>query len=1002
MKIFLKDIAGDLLKTYGNDIADHCVIFPNNRSILFFRKYLSELIDKPLFMPSLQTISSLLSRQSTLKQAETVKLVYELYTVYLEAGNPKESFDEFYHWGEMLLADFNDVDKYLVNPDLLFTNLADLKEIDRKFGGLDEDIIDIIRQFWTNFEVSKMTGEKSDFLSVWETLPAVYRNYTARLRSKGLAYEGMITREQANEVKNKPDSWYGEIKVFHFVGFNALNKCEKTILDGLKQAGRAKFYWDYDPSYVNIKDHEAGYFIRQNINEFPSEKDYHPGKNRQSSISVYSAPSDVAQAKLIPGLIRECETGDDPNDTAIVLADENLLLPVLNSLPATVNNINVTMGFPLYHTPVYSLVHQLLNLQKNRQDRGAEITFYYNDVINILQHQYVAFNFPADSGTVIREIKEKNILRISMESLLLNGLFEVIFSDSFNMRTYLQAVLSFVAGLFEGNGSAAVEAVDSSLPGGEGGEASSGNRAARKSAGSDSELPFGEGEAASSGTRTSPSRLNLQQEYIYSLVLPLNQLSRIMEESGMELGIDLYARLTDRIMRQVVIPFSGEPLQGLQVMGILETRSLDFRNIILLSANEGKIPKPPPANSYIPYNLREAFGLPTIKHSDSIYAYYFYRLLHRSEKVHFVYNNSTEGLRSGEMSRFLLQLKYDHKYNVSFLDTRFNILPAARVKDLIRRTAEINELIHSLYLDENCSKYLSPSAINTWIGCKMKFYYRYLAGIKESEDVLEEVDALAFGNILHHVMKEIYEPYTGKIIDRDELKDMLADSAYIRKMVGNAFRKVFMKGNPGPVRGKNLVITSIIEKMTSRIIEADSNYAPFEIVSLEKFYRGSLPCVVNGASRLLPLGGAIDRVDRSGELCRILDYKSGADSVEIRSIEDLFDYDSKDRNGAAFQTLLYCELFARDSDATDVRPSLYPVRKIFNEDFSDVFRIKNGAGKGYLLSYDGVREHFLAGLGKILSDIFDPDIDIEMTDDQQKCTYCPYKQLCNRKGKNNF
>jgi CRISPR/Cas system-associated exonuclease Cas4 (RecB family) len=977
MKIFLKDIAGDLLKNYGNDIADHCVVFPSKRSILFFRKYLSELIDKPLFMPSLQTISSLLSRQSTLKQAEALKLVYELYNVYLEAGNPKESFDEFYHWGEMLLADFNDVDKYLVDPDMLFTNLADLKEIDRKFGGLDEDIIAVIRQFWTNFEISKMTGEKSDFLNVWETLPSVYNNFTGRLRSKGLAYEGMITREQTNRVKENPTTWYEEIRVFHFVGFNALNKCEKTILGELKKAGRAKFYWDYDPSYVDTKDHEAGYFIRQNINELPSQKYYGPGNKRYCSVSVYSAPSDVAQAKIIPSLLKEYEAGDDPNDTAIVLADENLLLPVLNSLPEKISKINVTMGFPLYHTPVYSLVHQLLNLQKNRQGRDADITFYYNDVVNVLQHQYVAFNFPADSGSVISDIREKNLLRISRESLLLNELFELIFSDTFNNRTYLQAVLSYAAGLFEEKGSA-------HLP-----EASVNDGGDRVS-------------NSGSGTTARPSRLNLQQEYIYNLVLPLNQLSRIMEENGMELGIDLYARLTDRIMRQVVIPFSGEPLQGLQVMGILETRSLDFKNIVFLSANEGKIPKPPPANSYIPYNLREAFGLPTVKHSDSIYAYYFYRLLHRSEKVNFVYNNSTEGLRSGEMSRFLLQLKYDKTYDVSFIDTRFNILPAARVKDVIRRTPEINQHIHSLYLDDNSSKYLSPSGINTWINCRMKFYYRYVAGIKESEDVLEEVDALAFGNILHHVMKEIYEPYTGKMLDGQELKKMLAQKDFMGKMVEKAFRKVFMKGNPGPVRGKNLVITSIIEKMTSQIIEADSKYAPFEIVSLEKYYHGSLPCLVKGVSMTIPLGGAIDRVDRSGKLCRILDYKSGADSVEIRSIDDLFDYDSKDRNGAAFQTLLYCELFARDSASTDIRPSLYPVRKIFSEDFSDVFRIKNGPGTGDLLSYAGVRDHFIAGLEKVLSDIFDPDVDFVMTDDQQKCTYCPYKQLCNRKGRNSI
>jgi ATP-dependent helicase/DNAse subunit B len=259
----------------------------------------------------------------------------------------------------------------------------------------------------------------------------------------------------------------------------------------------------------------------------------------------------------------------------------------------------------------------------------------------------------------------------------------------------------------------------------------------------------------------------------------------------------------------------------------------------------------------------------------------------------------------------------------------------------------------------------------------MKFYYRYVAGIKESEDILEEVDALAFGNILHHVMKEIYEPYTGKIIDRDELKNMLADKNFIRRMVGNAFRKVFMKGNPGPVRGKNLVITSIIEKMTTQIIEADLNYAPFEIVSLEKFYTGSVSCVVNGERRMLPVGGAIDRVDRSGSLCRILDYKSGTDSVDIKSIESLFDYDMKERNSAAFQTLLYCELFTQNSTESNIRPSLYPVRKIFSEDFSDVFLLKSGEGKGHLESYAGIRESFLTGLEKILSDIFDPDVDIE-------------------------
>ena len=953
MRIFLKDIASSLLEEYGNKLADHCIIFPNNRSILFFRKYLSEMINKPLFMPSLQTISSLLSGLSSLKQAETVQLVFELHNVFLEAGNRKEAFDEFYHWGEMLLADFNDIDKYLVDPDLLFTNLADLKEIDQKFGGLDEDIIAIIKQFWTNFEVTNMTDEKTDFLNVWETLPAVYSNFNKRLKSKGLAYEGMITREQANKVKSGPLKWYEEISMFHFVGFNALNNCEKTIMRELNKSGRASFYWDYDKYYVNNNNHEAGHFIRQNIYEFPAEKEYAANSDMKCPVKVYSTPSDVAQAKLIPALLQDNHLSDDPNETAIILADENLLVPVLNSLPETVSNINVTMGYPLFHTPVYSLVHQLMKLHRNRTGKGNEVTFYYNDVINILQHQYVAFNFPGDSVPLIKEIREKNIIRINRGSLLLNELFELIFTDTFNNRTYLNHVLTYVVNLLEEN---------------------------------------------ESGEQKKGSRLKLQQEYIYSLILPLNQLSLIIAESGLDIGIDLYSRLADRIMRQIVIPFSGEPLQGLQIMGVLETRSLDFKNVIFLSANEGKIPKTPAGNSYIPYNLREAFGLPTIKHSDSIYAYYFYRLLQRAENISFIYNSSTDGIRSGEMSRFILQLKYDQNYNVSFLDTRFNILPSPKVKDIIKRTPEINNILASDYLDDGTAKYLSPSGINTWITCKMKFYYRYIAGIEEAEDILEEVDSLAFGNILHHVMKEIYSPYCGKVLGTDEIESLLSRDTYIKEMAEKAFRKIFMKNSAGAVRGKNLVITSVIEKMTRQIIEADKQYVPFEIISLEKNFKGSLSCMVNGVNRKVRLGGNIDRVDRSSGVYRILDYKSGADSVEITDLGSLFEYDFKERNSAAFQTLLYCELFIQNSGGIVLRPSLYPVRKIFSDDFSDIFTIKKGDGKGNLEDYDSVRDTFLTGLRETLSDIFTDDMDFNMTSDKRKCLYCSYNLLCNRKG----
>ncbi|MGM0464318.1 MAG: PD-(D/E)XK nuclease family protein [Bacteroidota bacterium] len=954
MRIFLKDIASKLLDSYGSGLADHCIVFPNNRSILFFRKYIAELIDRPLFMPSLQTINSLIAGQSELRQAETVQLVYELYNTYLKAGGSRETFDDFYFWGEMLINDFDDIDKYLVDPRMLFSNLADLKEIDRKFGSLSEDVLRIIRQFWINFEASKMTVEKSDFLSVWEILPEVYSGFTSSLRARGLAYEGMILREQAGLVSSGDGQWCAETQMFHFVGFNALNKCEKVILEQLKKEGRAQFYWDYDPVWVDDAGHEAGHFIRQNLSAYPAEHDIAQGKTTDCSVRVYSAPSDVAQAKLLPSLLEGYETGGDPNNTAIILADENLLTPVLNSLPESTGSVNVTMGYPLFQTPVYSLVHQLLRLQKNKRQLAGKTAFYYNDVINILQHQYIAFHYPADTRELLKTIKQKNLIRVDRDFFPARGLFEYIFGSDFNNRTYLGKILEYIIDLLDNS----------------------------------EDIP----------EEDRSSRLSLQQEYIYSLLLPLNQLGMIIEESGMDPGIDLYSRLIDRIMRKQIIPFSGEPLEGLQVMGILETRALDFKNIIFLSANEACLPVSPSGNSYIPYNLREAFALPTIKHSDSIYAYYFYRLLQRAENVSFVYNSSTDGTRSGEMSRFLLQLKYDHSYDTFFNDTGFRILPPARVKDSIERTAAINDAFESAFLSGDNKRPLSPSAINTWISCNMKFYYKYIAGIKEAEELLEEVDALTFGNILHDVMKQVYEPFTGNAVDRGQLDDIAGNKDMIARLVKDAFRSLFMQGGTGEIRGKDLVVTSIIEKMAGQIIMADKSHAPFVIVSLEEDYPGKVSFDLNGSEREAGVGGTIDRVDLSGGVHRVLDYKSGGDSVDIAWLDSLFDYDYSSRNSAAFQTLLYCELFLQNNEGLDPRPALYPVRKIFSDDFSDFFRIKKGDHKGTVRSYIPVRDSFVMGLRQVLSDIFDQDRDIIMTGDMQKCRYCPYNILCNRKS----
>jgi len=951
MKTFLKDIASGLISEYGNSLADHCIVFPNNRSILFFRKYLSDIIERPMFMPSLETISSLIQSRSRLMMGEPVRLIYELYRTFIDTGKRRETFDEFYYWGEMLLNDFDDIDKYLADPDKLFSNLADLKEIDRRFGGMDEDVIKIIKQFWINFDSSNMTEEKTDFLSLWEMLPSIYNDYKKKLSHKGIAYEGMIIREQTEQFIQGHKDWYEDIKLFHFIGFNALNKCEKLILGELRKRERARFYWDYDKSFTEDANHEAGHFIRQNISDFGSDNEASKSDPGNCRINIFSAPSDVSQARLVHSIAHSYDVSDDPNETAIILADENLLSPVLNSIPAEIRNINVTMGYPLYHTPVYSLVHQLLRLNKNRTGKGAATAFYYNDVMNILQHQYIVFNYGKDAESIISKIKENNILRLNRDELGLNEFFEKIFIEEFNNTNYISSILYFLIDLLEDNQ----------------------NEEKGKS-----------------------SRLSLQQEYIYSLILPVNQLNAIIEESDMDIGIDLYTNLVDRIMRTIVIPFTGEPLLGVQVMGLLETRSLDFRNIILLSANEGKMPKSPPGNSYIPYNLRQAFGLPTVKHSDSIYAYYFYRLLIRARNVNLIYNSSTDGMRSGEMSRFLLQLKYDDRYNTSFQDTGFNILPVAKIEDSIKRNNEIRTALHDKYLSDETDRFLSPSAINTWITCNMKFYYRYIAGIKEPDDILEEVDPLAFGNILHQAMKTIYLNYAGNILDSSDIEKILKSGDYISKLVVTTFRNEFMNNSRAEIRGRNLVITGILEKMVRQILETDKRFAPLEIVSLEKEYTTGFPLMINGSNTTIRLGGTIDRVDIINGTYRILDYKSGADSVEIGDLDQLFDYEYANRNSAAFQTLLYCEIFLKESTDIDLRPSLYPMRNIFNDNFTDVFDIKKGEEAGKVDSYHKLRDPFRANIKRVLADIFDDNRDIGMTQNEQHCRHCPYNSLCNR------
>jgi hypothetical protein len=722
MTYFLEKIASHIYETYGNSLEAQCMVFPNRRAGLYFLKYLSAKAGKPVWAPSVKTINELFGLSSSLKLAESETLIFELYRIYRNLNPGAENFDDFYFWGELLLNDFDDIDKYLADSGKLFDNLADIRKIDEKFGGLTPEQLEVVKQFWVNFSDGTLTAEKEDFLRIWALLPRLYTGFRKSLEGKGIAYEGMIFRELAEKCLDGNRPLY-KWENLHFAGFNALNNCEKILLHTLKDAGLAKFYWDYDISYAEKdSNHSAGFFIRTNLKEFgnnmPDDWQYTSKLSSESEefkSRIIETSSDIAQVKLIPELLGKISdiNGRDAHHTAIVLADEALLVPLLSTIPEFVNDVNVTMGYPLRFSPVYSLVRHLLSLQKNCRDQGNEVFFDHTDVLNLLRHNYFTGDQDISGSKLVSELVSEKRQWIPRSRFTGISPFDSIIRKAGTPELLSEYIRSILENIFV--------------------------------------TDIGEQK---NGTY-SGSEINIRNEFIYRTLLSINRLDNIISGSDTSITTITWTKLLDRIIRGITIPFSGEPLNGIQIMGILETRALDFRNLIILSANEGTLPGSSAGSSYIPYNLREAFGLPGIKHQDSIYAYYFYRLLHRVDDVTFVYNANSEGIRTGEMSRFLLQLTYLGRSKPGMIGLGCEIVSPARSQKLMKRSSGYSEKMEELYMGPG-GKSLSPSAVNTWLSCRMKFFYKYICDLKEPERIITDIDPAMFGAILHGIMQQIY------------------------------------------------------------------------------------------------------------------------------------------------------------------------------------------------------------------------------------------------------
>ncbi len=964
MFYFLERIAKHLYDETKGNLRNHCIVFPSRRAGLYFLKYLSSKIDKPVWAPTIMTINELFAEFSPLQVAENEILLFRLYKVYRELNPSAESFDEFYFWGDMLISDFDDVDKYMADAPVLFRNIKDFKNIDAQFGDLDPDQAEIVKRFWKNFEPDKPSPEKADFKLLWTILKDLYSGFRTSLRSDNLAYEGMISRDVAEKclLGDRPQIKWEQV---HFIGFNALNRCEKTLMLQLQKDGLAKFYWDYDNSYIKGgKLNSAGLFLSNNFknfsNDMPSDWNYDTllsTDNKDILRNVIETTSDIAQVKLVPYLIDHIPgiSPDNAHHTAIILANEDLIVPLMSSLPQNTGDVNITMGFPLKMTAVYSLVRYLLDFQRSIISENGTVYTDYRAVLNILKHQLIVNILNEDDKKITGEIVAKNLAKVPYELLCRTGNLKAIFktaADPAQLSDHIKDVLSIV---------------------------SAGNEK-------------GDGSENDQGMQRS-----LRNEFIYRVLLSVNRLDTIIRSPGISLKTGTYTRILDKILRSQSVPFSGEPLSGIQIMGILETRALDFKNIVMLSVNEGILPAVSAGSSIIPFSIREAFGLPSINHQESIYAYHFYRLMHRAENVTFIYNSDSDGLNTGEMSRFLLQMKYEHILNPEIQTPGFVIRAPVSINPEIRRTNELSDRLFSLYLDKSSKAILSPTAINTWLNCRMRFYYRYVCRLKEPEIISPEIDHAVFGQILHRAMKNIYEAQTGKDISVSQLDGLLKNESHLQNVIDHAINENYCGYNSRPQSGNDLIIKDILLVYLQRILSADKITAPFKIIDLEKPYHFDFPFELNSVSRQIRTGGNIDRVDTVWGKTRIVDYKTGGIAGKISSIRDLFiDDRDKDTDGW-LQTLLYCEAYLSEDPKAVLKPSIYKVKEYYDEQFSDTLKIKKDrAPELQVEDYQIVRGEFLEGLKALIATIFSPAEPFRMTAKTSKCGYCPYKALCQR------
>ena len=989
-KTFLEYVAEDIISKYGTDLSRIAVVFPNKRAALFLNEHLARLAGQPVWSPAYITISDLFRQHTDLKTADPIKLICDIHKSFTKCTGIDETLDHFYGWGQLLLADFDDIDKNMADADSIFCNLKDIHELD-DISYLDDEQKEMLARFFANFSDDIDSELKKRFLSLWSHFGDIYHDYNRRLTEQGIGYEGAIYRKVASE-----QTLHLKYDKYLFVGFNLLQKVERVLFSRLMKEGKAKFYWDFDEYYMPSPSHHlttspshhlsggalvGGYGIpaiptqptcsvgalpggalvssaptNLNISDFPNEldntdPDIYANMRRPKRIRFISSPTENAQARFASNWLLENERYKAGRKTAVVMCDESILLPIMHSLPPEADKVNITSGFPLAMTPVASLVMLLFDLYTlGLRKKGTAFNPHY--LKKLMAHPYARHL----KGVHLSQVHQEEVHQPNSPSQHLN--------TSTPQHLTTSTILHHIATLIK-----------------------------------------------QVGIATKPEGDPLTQESVFRMYTILNRLATLADSGDLLVDNTTLRRLVSQLVSSSSIPFHGEPVVGVQIMGVLETRNIDFDHLLLLSCNEGNMPKGINDSSFIPYTIRKAHHLTTIDNKVALYSYYFHRLLQRADDITIAYNNSTDNGHTGEMSRFMLQLLVESGQKIDY----YSLTAKNQPTPLMPKPIEKDETALSKL--EEMSR-LSPSAINTYIRCKLAFYYQYIAHIKEPDSDPETIDNRMFGNIFHRAAYLIYKDIT----DRSPLVEKAHIQAYLsnRTLLANVVDRAFQAEQCTPNNGLQIINREVIIQYITKLLKIDQQLCPFSILAMEeeaKVYtqlsftipsEGALKggaLVSNAPTKQynLTIGGIIDRLDiltdkQTGKpRIRVVDYKTGNQpSSPIKNIDEIFDPNNirSKHSNYYLQAILYSLIVSRSERWNPANHPVSPALLFIKQAPANHYDPTLHIDKHPISDVTVYEEEFLTKLKHTLADIYSPDTPFTPTDDRKKCELCPYRMLC--------